>query len=66
MRQGPATLQSLLEQQAALQVLFNGGMYITDRAGKAIADYPLPAARTGVDYSDREYRSRRRCARNTP
>jgi diguanylate cyclase (GGDEF)-like protein/PAS domain S-box-containing protein len=55
MRQGPATLQSLLEQQPALQVLFNGGMYITDREGTAIADYPLPVTRVGVDYSDREY-----------
>ncbi len=55
MRHGPQAVQSLLEQQPALQVLFNGGMYVTDRAGTAIADYPLPVVRTGVDYSDREY-----------
>ena len=55
MRHGPQAIQLLLEQQPALQVLFNGGMYVTDQDGTAIADYPLPAVRTGVDYSDREY-----------
>ncbi len=47
-------LQTLLEQRPLLQILFNGGVFITDVDGTAIADVPLSAGRTGTNYIDRE------------
>ena len=50
----PAALQSLLEQRPILQTLFNGGIFVTDTHGTAIADIPLSAGRIGTNYMDRE------------
>lgn len=47
-------LQSLLEQRPLLQLLFNGGVFITGPEGTAIADVPLSAGRVGTNYIDRE------------
>ena len=49
-----ATLQAHLEQRPLLQSLFNGGIFVTDVQGTAIADVPLSAGRIGVNYMDRE------------
>ena len=50
----PAALQARLDQRLTLQLLFNGGIFITDRDGTAIADVPLSAGRIGTNYMDRE------------
>lgn len=47
-------LQALLEQRPLLQLLFNGGVFITGTDGTAIADVPLSAGRIGTNYIDRE------------
>lgn len=47
-------LQALLEQRPILQLLFNGGVFITGTDGTAIADVPLSAGRIGTNYIDRE------------
>ena len=49
-----ASLQALLEQRPLMQLLFNGGVFVTDLKGTAIADVPLSAGRIGTNYSDRE------------
>ncbi|MDR3368399.1 EAL domain-containing protein [Rhodoferax sp.] len=48
------TLQTLLEQRPLLQLLFNGGVFVTDADGTAIADVPLSAGRMGTNYMDRK------------
>jgi PAS domain S-box-containing protein len=50
----PAALQTLLEQRPILQILFNGGIFVTGPDGTAIADVPLSAGRIGTNYMDRE------------
>ena len=47
-------LQTLLEQRQLLQILFNGGVFVTGANGTAIADVPLSAGRIGTNYIDRE------------
>ncbi|MCX7240642.1 MAG: EAL domain-containing protein [Burkholderiales bacterium] len=49
-----AALQVLLEQRPLLQLLFNGGVFITRTDGTAIADVPVSAGRIGTNYIDRE------------
>ena len=55
MLSNPATLQALLEQRPLLQILFNGGAWVTGSDGTAIADVPLSAQRIGVNYLDRDF-----------
>jgi PAS domain S-box-containing protein len=50
----PLALQARLEQLSLLQSLFNGGVFITNTDGIAIADLPVSAGRTGTNYIDRE------------
>ena len=50
-----ADLQARLEQRPLLQILFNGGVFLIDIDGTAIADVPLSAQRTGLNYTDRDY-----------
>ena len=50
----PSALQTLLEQRPLLQLLFNGGIFITGTDGVAIADVPHAAGRVGTSYMDRE------------
>ena len=52
---GPTATQQMIENRPALQALFNGGVYVTNAEGTAIADIPLPAERVGVNYFDRDY-----------
>jgi hypothetical protein len=47
--------QQLLEQLLIFQKLFNGGAFITDIRGIAIASVPVSAERHGIDYLDRDY-----------
>ena len=47
-------LQALLEQRPIFQSLFNGGLFVTNTSGTAIADVPLSNARIGTNYIDRE------------
>ncbi len=49
-----AALQTRMQQRPLLQNLFNGGTFVTDIQGTAIADVPLSAGRIGVNYMDRE------------
>ena len=51
----PAALQKFLEQHFILGNLFNGGLFVTRLDGVAIADFPLPIERAGVNYLDRDY-----------
>ncbi len=51
----PAALQTRLEQRPLLQLLFNGGAFVADLSGTAIADVPRGAQRLGVNYRDRDY-----------
>ena len=52
MQDDPAWLQTFMDQRAALQTLFNGGVLVFDALGTAIADVPLSAGRLGVNYGD--------------
>ena len=47
-------LQALLEQRPLLQLLFNGGVFITNTEGTAVADVPISNGRIGINYMDRE------------
>ncbi len=47
--------QKTLEQRWDLQVMFNGGSYVVNTEGAAIADFPLSSGSLGVNYIDREY-----------
>jgi diguanylate cyclase (GGDEF)-like protein/PAS domain S-box-containing protein len=51
----PAALQARLEQRPLLQLLFNGGCFVTGLDATVIADVPLSAQRIGVNYLDRDY-----------
>lgn len=51
----PAAVQKFLEERITLQSMFNGGLFILDRKGDAIADFPVSTGRTGINYLDRPY-----------
>jgi signal transduction histidine kinase len=48
-----AAMQDYLDQRLVLQTLFNGGLFVTDTRGTAIADVPQIAGRIGTNYMDR-------------
>ncbi len=50
-----AVLQSELEEHAALQTLFNDGVFVTGSDGTAIAAVPLATGRLGVKLGDRDH-----------
>ena len=50
-----AALQTALEQRPLLQMLFNGGTYITGGDGTAVASLPIGAGRVGLNYLDQEH-----------
>jgi len=54
MRDRPASLQAVLEQNMALQMLFNAGMNVFDLDGTVIADIPSSAARIGINFMDND------------
>lgn len=51
----PSAVQARLEQRPLLQVLFNGGAWVADLDGAAMADVPRSANRVGVNFMDRDY-----------
>jgi len=51
----PADLQIQLTEFPLFQALFNGGTFITDINGEAIASLPTTLDRIGVGYMDRDY-----------
>lgn len=51
----PARLQRVLDSLPLFQRLFNGGTFITDAQGKALASAPTSAQRVGLSYADRDY-----------
>jgi PAS domain S-box-containing protein len=51
----PALLQGVLERRPILPLLFNGGYYISDISGTAIASIPVEAQRVAVSYMDRNH-----------
>lgn len=55
MQKGSVEMQAFLDLRHDLHALFNGGVYVTDHQGDAIADSPVDSARRGLNYSDREY-----------
>lgn len=48
-------LQARLAQRSLLQILFNGGVFVTNKDGTVIADLPLSAQRLDFDYKDRDF-----------
>ena len=52
---GPQAIQAHLEGWKNLFGKFNGGTFVTDSAGMAIAAIPLSSGRVGVSYADRAY-----------
>ncbi|BBF84634.1 diguanylate cyclase [Aquitalea magnusonii] len=51
----PAALQDWLRQHYRYQSLFPGGLFVTDRHGRVIADYPTAPGRQNHSYADRDY-----------
>ena len=49
-----ARLQAVLENNSLAGEFFNGGFFIVDAHGVAVASVPLAAPRLGVNYMDRE------------
>lgn len=50
----PNALQAVLEDHVAMNQLFNGGFFVIDREGTAIASLPVAANRIGINYMDQE------------
>ena len=50
-----ANLQTVLEGRPFLLDLFNAGVMVVNKEGAAIADMPLWAARTDLNFMDRDY-----------
>ena len=48
-------LQDVLERRPILRLMFNGGFFVTDAEGMAIASVPLAANRAGINYMARDY-----------
>ena len=53
--QTSAELQKYLEDLPVFQSLFNGGTFVTDANGHAIASLPMSLERVGVNFIDRDY-----------
>ncbi|MEI6828100.1 MAG: PAS domain S-box protein [Desulfuromonadales bacterium] len=51
----PAALQTFMEQQPVLTILFNSGAFIVGTDGVAVANLPLSVKRVGVGYMERDF-----------
>ena len=51
----PDTIQKMLEQDALFLNHFNGGAFVTDGQGTALASVPLAAERVGINYRERNH-----------
>lgn len=54
LRQADA-LRAWLAVRHDLQPLFSQGLFVTDRHGRVLSDYPQRAERKGMSYADRDY-----------
>ena len=52
-----ASMQTSIEEHVVLQMMFNGGIFVLLTDGTAIADFPLPTGRRGLNFMDRKYAS---------
>ena len=48
-------LQALLAQRPVFQDLFNGGTFVDDKDGNALAAFPATCGLRGLNYLDRDY-----------
>ncbi len=48
-------IQATMDNRIQLHQFFSGGMVLLDQNGRSIADSPVVAGRTGIDFSDREH-----------
>ncbi len=48
-------LQALLAQRPVFQDLFNGGTFVADKDGNALAAFPATSGLRGLNYLDRDY-----------
>ncbi|MBK9440073.1 MAG: PAS domain S-box protein [Comamonadaceae bacterium] len=55
MTASPGELQTLMNERPALPGMFNGGFFITDAQGTAIASIPLDATRVGMNYLELDH-----------
>lgn len=53
--QDPQALLLTLKSRTVFQALFNGGTFVTDADGTAIASLPLSVQRLGVNYMERDH-----------
>lgn len=51
----PSAVQKRLKESSTIQGLFNGGLFVADARGFAIASIPTSAQRVGVNYLDRDH-----------
>lgn len=51
----PAAMQARLEDSPNIQSMFNGGVFVTDVTGTAIASVPVAAGRVGTNYIERDH-----------
>lgn len=51
----PAAMQATIETRPLLSWVFNGGFFVIDATGTAIASLPVSAKRVGTNYRDREW-----------
>jgi PAS domain S-box-containing protein len=51
----PAQTQRLLERRSILRSIFSTGLFVADKTGTNIADYPRIAGRAGGSIANREY-----------
>jgi PAS domain S-box-containing protein len=54
-RHAPQSVQATLEAHPILPRLFNGGAFLTDAQGIAIASFPRSAQRVGLSFRDRDH-----------
>jgi len=54
MQKGPAAMQTILESNPVLQMLFNAGLNVFNLDGTVIGDFPLSTGRTGLNFMDNE------------
>ena len=51
----PMLLKAKLEDWSFLQQQFNGGLFVADASGTAIAEYPAASGRIGTNYMERDF-----------
>ena len=55
MTQDRAAMQAFLQARPVLPKFFNGGFFVTDATGTAIASLPISANRLGVNFIERDH-----------